>query len=101
MKKLFKITDEIREEFAQNSTDTLAIGRTVLANERTLLSFIRTGVGLLGAGIGLVAYLKHPAIVAVGWLSIGLSGILLTWGIRRFLQIRAMMIELTRAAKQK
>ena len=92
MKTMFKSTDEIREDLARHSADTLAIGRTVLANDRTLLGFIRTAVGLLGGGIGLVSYLKHPVVVANGWLSIGLSVVLFIWGIRRYLQIRGMMV---------
>ncbi len=99
MKTIFKSTDEIREDLARHPSDTLAIGRTVLANDRTLLGFIRTALGLLGGGIGLVSYLKHPVIVTVGWLSMALSGILLIWGIRRYIQIRGMMIELSRQNK--
>ena len=99
MKTIFKSTDEIREDLARHLSDTLAIGRTVLANDRTLLGFVRTALGLLGGGIGLVSYIKHPIIVTVGWLSMALSGLLLIWGIRRYIQIRGMMIELSRQNK--
>jgi len=99
MKTTLKTTGEIREDLVRNPGDSLAIGRTILANDRTLLGFIRTAVGLLGGGIGLVTYLKHTVIVAAGWLCMGLSGVLLIWGIRRFLQIRGMMIELSRQNK--
>ena len=99
MKTIFKSTDEIREDLRRHPSDTLAIGRTVLANDRTLLGFIRTALGLLGGGIGLVSYLKHPIIVAVGWLSMTVSVVLLIWGILRYIQIRGMMIELSRRAK--
>lgn len=99
MKTLFKSTDEIREDLARQPSDTLAIGRTVLANDRTLLGFVRTALGLLGGGIGLVSYLKHPLIVAVGWLCMALSGVLLFWGIRRYMQVRRMMIEFSRRDK--
>ena len=68
MKQLFTISDEIKEKLLQNPGNTLAIGRTVLANERTLLSFVRTAVGQLAGGIGLIAYLKHPVIVGAGWM---------------------------------
>ena len=99
MKTIFKSTDEIREDLTRHPSDTLAIGRTVLANDRTLLGFIRTALGLLGGGLGLVSYLKHPVIVAVGWLSMALSVVLFIWGIRRYIQIRGMMIELSRGNK--
>ena len=99
MKTIFKTTDEIREDLARHPGDSLSIGRTILANDRTLLGFIRTALGLLGGGIGLVSYIKHPVIAAVGWLSMALSGILLICGIRRYIQIRGMMIELSRGNK--
>ena len=100
MKTRFKTTDEIRSDLERHPSDTLAIGRTILANDRTLLSFIRTALGLLGGGLGLVSYLKHPVVVALGWLCMSLSLVLLVWGIRRFIQIRTMMIDLSRQNHQ-
>ena len=99
MKTIYKSSNEIKEDLARHPSDSLAIGRTVLANDRTLLGFLRTALGLLGGGIGLVSYLKHPAIVAVGWASMTISAVLLIWGIRRYLQIRRMMVELSRRNK--
>ena len=99
MKTLVKTTAEIKADLMRHPSDTLAIGRTILANDRTLLGFIRTALGLLGGGLGLVSYLKHPVIVAVGWLSMSLSLVLLLWGIRRYIQIRRMMIEFSRHDK--
>jgi uncharacterized membrane protein YidH (DUF202 family) len=86
---MFNTANEVKKELARHHADILAIGRTVMAN-------IRTSIGLLGGGIGLVALLEHPVFVAVGWLSMALSVVVLIYGIRRFLQIRGMMIELLR-----
>ena len=85
---------------AQHPAQTLAIGRTAMANDRTFLAYIRTAIGLLGGGIGLIALVKHPVLEAVGWLCIALSAVVLLYGIRRFLQIRSMMIELLKRQRK-
>ena len=95
MKTMYRTTEEIQKELTQYHADKLAVGRTAMANDRTLLAFVRTALALLGGGVGLVAYLEHPVILAVGWLSIAASLVLFAWGFRRFAHIRRMIIDLS------
>ena len=67
-----------------NLAGSLAAGRTIMANDRTLLAFLRTSLTFLVVGIGLIEYVDHPIIDTIGWILILLTGVFLTWGIRRY-----------------
>lgn len=62
-----------------------------MANERTLLAFLRTSIGLMGGGIGIVGLVKHPYILALGWLAILLSIPLLVWAVWRYRDIKGLL----------
>lgn len=71
--------------------DRLALERTKLANERTFLAYVRTALALLAAGVGLIHLLEGPLYEGLGWVFNVLAGITLTWGVRRFLRVRAAL----------
>jgi len=64
--------------------DRLAWIRTELANERTILAYGRTAVAFGAAGIGLVHLFESPALIWLGWASIGLAILTLFMGVARF-----------------
>jgi len=84
LKRLVKFTDEyeVTEEIILR--DHLALERTKLANERTLLSYVRTSLYLLLGGI---AFLGMGDLQKVGYVSLGLSALLVIIGIYRFRQL--------------
>ncbi|MBQ2029060.1 MAG: DUF202 domain-containing protein [Clostridia bacterium] len=60
--------------------DHLAMERTTLANQRTLLAYIRTAVSFFGAGIALVKVIDIPSFIAIGWVFMIASPLLLAFG---------------------
>ncbi len=54
--------------------------RTTLANQRTLLAYIRTAVSFFGAGIALVKVIDIPSFIAIGWVFMITSPLLLAFG---------------------
>jgi putative membrane protein len=68
--------------------DYLAMQRTTLANERTLFSYIRTSLYLVLGGIGLSQVSLFSHIKWVGTLSLGLSALVLVYGVVRYIVIR-------------
>ena len=85
------------EAIKRKPTDTLAFGRTVMANERTFLSFLRTRIGLLGGGLGIIGLVNHPMIVVLGWIAIIFSVPVLIWGMWRFQNIRGLLNDTKKA----
>jgi putative membrane protein len=68
--------------------DYLALERTKLANERTLLAYSRTSLYMLLAGIAFLQLKDFTNIIWVGYLSIGLSLVLIIVGIYRYFLIK-------------
>ncbi|HFU75703.1 MAG TPA: DUF202 domain-containing protein [Arcobacter sp.] len=66
--------------------DSLAIGRSKLANERTLLAYIRTGLMFFVSGLSLIKLFSDDiALVYFGRFIIPLSVCLIIWSIYRFI----------------
>jgi putative membrane protein len=88
IKKLLNLdsTFENKEEIILR--DFLALERTKLANERTLLVYTRTSLYLLLAGIAILQLQGFDSIKAVGYLSIGLSVVLIIIGLARFYHLK-------------
>ena len=70
MMKLPVDKNTVLEMINQKPTDTLAFGRTILANERNFLAFLRTAFALLGGGIGIIGFVDRPIIFPFGWFAI-------------------------------
>lgn len=67
--------------------DYLALERTKLANERTLLSYIRSSLYLLVGGIAVIQLEGFENIKFVGYIAMGLTGMLILIGIYRFYKL--------------
>ena len=86
-----KNIDEILELIDKRPTDTLAMGRTMMASDRTYLGFVRTSVGFLAGGIGIVKYIDHPFIVALGIFLIIFSIYILILGYRKHMRMKKIL----------
>lgn len=64
--------------------DYLALERTRLANERTLLSYIKASLYLLLGGIAFLRLEGFGQVKWIGYVSLGLSVLLIAIGILRF-----------------
>ncbi len=78
-----------------HSSNLLAIGRTIMANERTLLSFLRTALGFLLGGLAMIRYLEHPILEGLGWFFIFLVPAFLIWGFYRFRHVKKVLKAVT------
>jgi putative membrane protein len=63
---------------------SLAIDRTVLANERTLLSYTRTSLTMLVPGVSFVHFTEAGGLHLLGWLFIPLGLFSFIYGYFRF-----------------
>lgn len=63
---------------------SLAIDRTVLANERTLLSYTRTALTMLVPGVSFVHFTEAGGLHLLGWLFIPLGLFSFIFGYYRF-----------------
>ena len=72
--------------------DTLNFGRTALANERTLLAFIRTSISLLATGIGFIKLFEYQLLIVIGWIFIGVSIFIQTWGLFIYFTRRKLLL---------
>jgi putative membrane protein len=68
--------------------DYLAMQRTTLANERTLFAYIRTSLYLILSGIGLLGLEEFEELNWVGYLSLGLSAVIIIYGVIRYYMLR-------------
>ena len=69
--------------------DKLARERTELANERTFLAYVRTALSLLAGGAVLLQFFTaNITVVASGWALICCGGVVLLFGLWRFLRVR-------------
>ncbi|MBN1638636.1 MAG: DUF202 domain-containing protein [Ignavibacteriales bacterium] len=87
-KHLLKFTDDYEKKEEIILRDHLSMERTKLANERTLLSYIRTSLYLVLGGIAFLGMTELTEIRNLGYVSIGLSVIILFIGIIRFNQLK-------------
>ncbi len=72
--------------------DFLALERTKLANERTLLSYIRASLYLLLGGIAILQLEGFTNIKVVGYISLGLTVVLLIIGISRYMRLNKKLL---------
>lgn len=63
---------------------TLAIDRTILANERTMLSYTRTSLTLLVPGVSFVHFTDAVGLQILAWLFIPLGIFFFFYGYYRF-----------------
>ena len=68
--------------------DYLALERTKLANERTLLAYIRSSLYMILGGIAFLQLKDFEGSRWVGYVTLGISVVLLCIGLYRYLQIR-------------
>ena len=68
--------------------DFLALERTTLANERTLFSYIRTSLYLILGGIALLQLKEFNHLIWLGYVSFGISLILILYGIIRYIVLK-------------
>ncbi|VAW20370.1 hypothetical protein MNBD_ALPHA12-99, partial [hydrothermal vent metagenome] len=64
------------------SSNSLALDRTILANERTYQAWIRTGLALLVAGLGIFRFLQDELAL---WLLMSISMVLIVLSAMAFL----------------
>ena len=74
--------------------DYLAIERTVMANERSFLACLRTSLSLVVAGASFIKFSGYRVLEAVGWGLIPLGLALLSIGVRRFLRMRRVIMDI-------
>ena len=76
-------TEELRITFV----DSLAVDRTMMANERTGLAFIRTALGMVLGGLAMFRFFeqqKHDFYELIGVLAIASAVVLAAVGLRNF-----------------
>ncbi len=91
LKKIIKLGSTFKNDNNIILRDFLALERTKLANERTLLSYIRASLYLLLGGIALLKLEDFQQIHFLGYISIGLTIILLIIGIFRYHRLKQKM----------
>jgi putative membrane protein len=87
--KLFADIFDTKEEIILR--DYLALERTKLANERTLLAYTRTSLYMLLGGIAFLQLEDFRRIQWVGYLTLGLSVVLIFIGLYRYFQIKGRL----------
>ena len=68
--------------------DLLALERTKMANERTFLAYVRTSLYFLLGGFAFINLEGFENTVIFGYLSIGISLVLVTVGTAKFIMVR-------------
>jgi putative membrane protein len=69
----------------KKSTNSMAVTRTVLANERTLLAYIRTSLTFAITGVGILKFIEDGmTVILVGWGMILAGAILFLVGLLRY-----------------
>tara|TARA_B100000678_G_C18212304_1_gene503914 strand:+ start:249 stop:632 length:384 start_codon:yes stop_codon:yes gene_type:complete len=68
--------------------DFLALERTTLANERTLFAYIRTSLYLILGGIALLQLEKFNHLIWLGYISFGISVVLIIYGVVRYVVLK-------------
>jgi len=87
LKKLMTFTEDYQKKEEIILRDHLAMERTKLANERTLLSYTRTSLYLILGGIAFLST-QIEQIRHLGFISLGMSVVILFIGIIRYYQLK-------------
>lgn len=68
--------------------DFLALERTKLANERTFLAYVRTSLYFLLGGLAFIKLEELENAVYLGYISLGISILLIVLGMIKFIVLR-------------
>lgn len=91
IKKIFNFSSKFENRDEIILRDYLAMERTKLANERTLLSYIRSSLYLLLGGIAIIQLEGFESIKFIGYISLGLTILLVIIGIYRFQKLNRQL----------
>ena len=91
IKRIFNFSNKFHNQDEIILRDYLAMERTKLANERTLLSYIRSSLYLLLGGIAIIQLEGFERIKFLGYISLGLTVILLVIGVYRFQKLNKQL----------
>jgi putative membrane protein len=91
IKRIFSFSSKFENRDEIILRDYLAMERTKLANERTLLSYIRSSLYLLFGGIAIIQLEGFESIKFIGYISLGLTIILVIIGIYRFQKLNRQL----------
>lgn len=91
IKSIFNFSSKFQNQDEIILRDYLALERTKLANERTLLSYIRSSLYLLLGGIAIIQLEGFESIKFIGYVSLGLTIILVVVGIYRFQKLNKQL----------
>lgn len=72
----------MKPEPYDSSRNTLALDRTVLANERTYQAWLRTGLAAFAAGLGIAKFLKGTMPL---WILLTITTILILFSVMAFI----------------
>ncbi len=89
--RIFNFSSKFQNQDEIILRDYLAMERTKLANERTLLSYIRSSLYLLLGGIAIIQLQGFESIKFLGFVSLGLTVILLVVGIYRYQKLNKQL----------
>lgn len=91
IKRIFSFSNKFENRDEIILRDYLAMERTKLANERTLLSYIRSSLYLLLGGIAIIQLEGFESIKFIGYISLGLTILLIIIGIYRFQKLNRQL----------
>jgi putative membrane protein len=91
LKSIFNFSSKFQNQDEIILRDYLALERTKLANERTLLSYIRSSLYLMLGGIAIIQLEGFESIKFIGYISLGLTIILVVVGIYRFQKLNRQL----------
>lgn len=91
IKRIFSFSNKFENRDEIILRDYLAMERTKLANERTLLSYIRSSLYLLLGGIAIIQLEGFESIKFIGYISLGLTILLVIIGIYRFQKLNRQL----------
>ncbi|MBP7642132.1 MAG: DUF202 domain-containing protein [Saprospiraceae bacterium] len=91
LRSIFNFSSKFQNQDEIILRDYLALERTKLANERTLLSYIRSSLYLLLGGIAIIQLNGFESIKFLGYLSLGLTIILVIIGVYRFRKLNKQL----------
>ncbi len=91
IKRIFKFTSKFNNQEDIILRDYLALERTKLANERTLLSYMRSALYLMLGGIAIIQLEGFESIKFLGFVSLGLTIILVIVGVYRFQKLNKQL----------
>lgn len=91
IKRIFNFSNKFENRDEIILRDYLAMERTKLANERTLLSYIRSSLYLLLGGIAIIQLEGFESIKFIGYISLGLTILLVIIGIYRFQKLNRQL----------